>query len=57
MKKLILIGIFVIPLVSCGVTKASISKPAEGTQTTITITTNNPISTQVSPDVKLQGNK
>lgn len=57
MKKLILLGIIVIPLVSCGVTKASISKPAEGTQTTITITTNNPISTQVSPDVKLQGNK
>lgn len=57
MKKFILLGIIVIPLVSCGVTKASISKPAEGTQTTITITTNNPISTQVSPDVKLQGNK
>lgn len=57
MKKLILLGIIVFPLVSCGVTKASISKPAEGTQTTITITTNNPISTQVSPDVKLQGNK
>lgn len=57
MKKLILLGIILIPLVSCGVTKASISKPAEGTQTTITITTNNPISTQVSPDVKLQGNK
>lgn len=31
--------------VSCGVTKATISKPAEGTQTTITITTNNPITT------------
>ncbi len=39
---------------SCGVTKATISKPAEGTQTTITITTNNPISTNVSPTVKLQ---
>lgn len=38
---------------SCGVTKATISKPAEGTQTTITITTNNPISTDVSPSVEL----
>lgn len=36
---------------SCGVTKATISKPAEGTSTTITITTNNPISTTVSPDL------
>ncbi len=42
---------------SCGVTKATISKPAEGTQTTITITTNNPISTNVSPSVELQNNK
>ncbi len=42
---------------SCGVTKATISKPAEGTQTTITITTNNPISTNVSPAVELQNNK
>lgn len=42
---------------SCGVTKATISKPAEGTQTTITITTNNPITTNVSPSVELQNNK
>ncbi len=42
---------------SCGVTKATISKPAEGTQTTITITTNNPISTNVSPSVELQNKK
>lgn len=38
---------------SCGVTKATISKPAEGTTTTITITTNNPISTDVNPSVDL----
>lgn len=38
---------------SCGVTKATISKPAEGTQTTITITTNNPITTDVSPNINL----
>lgn len=40
-------------LQSCGVTKATISKPAEGTRTTITITTNNPMSTQVNPSVEL----
>lgn len=53
MKKTLIICAFVMALCSCGVTKACISKPAEGTQTTITITTNNPISTQVSPDVNL----
>ncbi len=42
---------------SCGVTKATISKPAEGTQTTITITTNNPISTNVAPNVELNSRK
>lgn len=36
---------------SCGVTKATISKPAEGTSTTITITTNNPIQTEINPNV------
>lgn len=40
-------------LVGCGVTKATISKPASGTQTTITITTNNPISTNVNPNVEI----
>ena len=42
---------------SCGVTKATISKPAEGTQTTITITTNNPITTDLSPNVELNKTK
>ncbi len=42
---------------SCGVTKATIAKPAAGTHTTITITTNNPISTDVSPNVKLNKSK
>lgn len=42
-----------IGLSSCGVTKATISKPAEGTSTTITITTNNPISTTVNPETNL----
>ena len=39
---------------SCGITKATISKPAEGTQTTVTITTNNPISTNVEPNTNVQ---
>lgn len=38
-------------LSSCGTTRATITKPAEGTTTTITITTNNPISTDVSPEL------
>lgn len=40
-------------LVSCGVTKAYIQRPAEGTTTTVTITTNNPISTNTTPTVDL----
>lgn len=39
--------------VGCGVTKASVKGLAEGTTTTITITTNNPISTQTTPNVEL----
>lgn len=38
-------------LCSCGITKATIAKPAEGTHTTITITTNNPITTDVNPSI------
>lgn len=49
-KKLILI--LFASLTSCGSTKAVISKPAEGTSTTITITTNNPITTNVEPEIK-----
>lgn len=41
---------------SCGVTKATISKPAEGTQTTITITTNNPITTDIKPSINIPNN-
>lgn len=43
-----------ISLTSCGTTKATISKPAEGTQTTITITTNNPITTNTNPNVNFK---
>lgn len=38
---------------SCGVTKATIARPANGSSTTITITTNNPITTDISPNVEL----
>lgn len=38
-------------LCSCGTTRATISKPAEGTVTTITITTNNPIETTPTIDL------
>lgn len=34
---------------SCGITRASISKPQQGTTTTVTITTNNPMTTTVNP--------
>lgn len=50
-----LLFVFSVLLCSCGVTKATVAKPAQGTTTTITITTNNPITTDVSPDVKLSG--
>lgn len=57
-KSIILLGaISAITLTSCGVTTARISKPEQGTQTTITITTNNPISTNVDPNVILDGGK
>lgn len=38
-------------LTSCGVTKATIQRPAEGTTTTVTITTNNPITTTTTPNI------
>lgn len=40
-------------LSSCGSTKVLVDKPASGTQTTITVTTNNPITTDVSPKTNL----
>lgn len=40
--------------ISCGTTRATITKPAEGTSTTITITTNNPITTTTTPNVELK---
>lgn len=49
LEKIIKGIVVLIGLTSCGSTKAVISKPAEGTSTTITITTNNPITTNVEP--------
>lgn len=43
-------------LTACGSTKVSVSKPAEGTSTTITVTTNNPVSTQVNPTTSAELN-
>lgn len=39
---------------SCGVTKAYIKQPREGSCTTITISTNNPISTEVNPNTNAE---
>lgn len=55
-KKLIPL-LLLLTISSCGVTKATVAKPASGTTTTITITTNNPMSTNVSPDVELKNVK
>ena len=41
-------------LASCGTTKVSVSKPNEGSYTTITVTTNNPITT--TPQTEVNGN-
>lgn len=41
-------------LTSCGTTRATIAKPAEGSYTTITITTNNPIQTNTNPNLQLK---
>ena len=43
-------------MASCGITRATIAKPAAGSSTTITITTNNPITTDVSPEVEISPN-
>lgn len=56
-RRLIIVPFVALVLCSCGVTKATISRPAEGTTTTITISTNNPISTDVSPNVTIQSDK
>lgn len=51
----ILIGLLVwMSFTSCGaVTRATVRNTADGTSTSVTISTNNPTSWTVSPDVKL----
>lgn len=45
-------------LSSCGTTKVAVSKPEQGTSTTITVTTNNPVTTNLEPNTTLNyGNK
>lgn len=44
-------------LSSCGVTKATIAKPAQGSYTTVTITTNNPITTTPNINTDLEHGK
>lgn len=51
------IFLLAITFYSCGSTKVSVDKPASGTMTTITVTTNNPITTNVNPNVELKNNK
>lgn len=52
LNALFLLTIF-LAMSSCGSTKVLVDKPASGTQTTITVTTNNPITTDVSPKTDL----
>lgn len=52
-RRLIFSALLALSMMSCGVTKATIARPAEGTHTTITITTNNPITTDVTPNLNL----
>ena len=56
MKKIVFL-LAAIAMCACGSTKVSVDRPAQGTSTTITVTTNNPISTEVNPNVELQNNK
>lgn len=53
MKKICLISVL-LALCACGSTKVSVDKPAQGTSTTITVTTNNPITTEVNPQTDLK---
>ena len=57
MKKLMLFITFAVIATSCGSTRVSVDKPAQGTTTTITVTTNNPISTEVNPTVEMKNEK
>lgn len=55
--KVIWLLAIVFAMASCGSTKVAVERPAAGTQTTITVTTNNPISTEVNPSVEAKYEK
>lgn len=55
-KIMFLLGI-TITVIACGSTKVSVDRPSQGTCTTITVTTNNPITTEVNPNVELKNTK
>lgn len=48
MKPLFILSVLLL-CCSCGTTKVSVNRPVNGTSTTITVTTNNPITTDVTP--------
>lgn len=50
MKKLINLITITFITTACGSTKVAVERPAAGTQTTITVTTNNPITTNLDAD-------
>ena len=57
MKKYFYLSLIIVAVTfaSCSTTKASVKGLAEGTTTTITITTNNPVTTNTTPNVELNG--
>ena len=50
MKKITFLLAVTMMVAACGSTKVLVDKPAAGTQTTITVTTNNPITTNLDAD-------
>lgn len=55
MKK-IWLPLIAIIMCSCGTTKVSVNRPDNGTYTQITVTTNNPITTNTDADAKAELN-
>lgn len=50
MKKLLFLATMIFMACACGSTRVAVDRPAAGTQTTITVTTNNPITTNIDAD-------
>lgn len=55
-QKIIFTFTLVLICAACGSTKVSVDRPAAGTSTTITVTTNNPITTEVKTNAELKNN-